>query len=93
MEQEMPKKKRDYLLPGSIVLAAILVVGAIVYSAGKASGNQAANLPGAIPQTGDFTKVQPISASDDHWYTARPSKDCDMARGTPFDGCDAPDTG
>jgi protein-disulfide isomerase len=61
--EENTKKKRDYLLPGSIVLAALLVVGAIVYSAGKSSGNQAANLPSAAP-TGDFTKVLPISAAD-----------------------------
>ncbi len=63
MEENIQKKKRDYLLPVSILVAAVLVAFAIVYSAGKSSGSQAANLPSA-PQTGDFTKVQPVIASD-----------------------------
>ncbi len=65
MEEQTSKKKSDYLLPASIVLSALLVVGAIIYSAGKSAGNQTANLPSTVPpQTGDFTKISPISASD-----------------------------
>ena len=65
MEQETPKKKRDYLLPISILVAAVLVAVAIVYAAGRgnSNGNQAANLPSTV-QTGDFTKVKPVTASD-----------------------------
>jgi len=42
MEEE-PQKKRDYLLPASILIAAVLVSGSIFYLVGnlRGDGNQA----------------------------------------------------
>ncbi len=58
MENET--KKRDYLLPASVLIAALLVAGALIYSTGAKNinpGNQSANLnqniQSSVPQVGD----------------------------------------
>ena len=59
-----PAKKKDWMLPASIVLAALLVAGALVYNVGKKDEGAQANLAGsakaAVPE--NVAKV----TADDH---------------------------
>jgi len=75
MEPQPPAgKKRDYLLPASILIAALLVSISLVYNAGKQAtptqtGDLAAaanaNQPTAQPAGGSASSMKPVSA-DDH---------------------------
>ncbi len=62
-------KKRDWLLPASILVAALLVSVSLVYSAGKKSSGGTANLKesvqSALPSNPSVNNIRPISA-DDH---------------------------
>lgn len=54
---EQPQNKKDYLLPVSILVAGVLIAGAVVYSSGRSSQNQ-------IPSpTGNNTRAAAPSAS------------------------------
>ncbi len=60
--------KKDWLLPASILIAAILISGSLVYNAGKSSpktevGNRPSDNP-ANQQGGAITNMQPISSDD-----------------------------
>jgi len=60
-------KKKDYLLPVSILIAAILISGAVFYNAGKSSNtnnNVPANNPAAAQDDGAAKNVRPISNKD-----------------------------
>lgn len=73
METEKEQsKKRDFLLPGSILVAALLVSIALVYSAGKKSNNNlSANIAGNVNQQNQPAPAQinikTVSAAD-HIY-------------------------
>lgn len=58
---EQNTKKRDYFLPASILIAAVLVSGALVYNVGKKSGGP----PGSEASSEPTTGMRPVSA-DDH---------------------------
>lgn len=63
---ETSKKSRDMFLPVSIIIAAVLVSGAVVYSATKkspASPNPDANPPATAEQPGPEA-MRPVSAED-----------------------------
>ncbi len=63
---ETPQKPRDMFLPVSIIVAAVLVSGAVVYSATKkspASPNPDANPPAAAEQPSP-NAMRPVSAED-----------------------------
>lgn len=60
MEEEKIKKSKDYFLPFSILIAAILIAGSLVYSAGKSTApvnplaaDLNANIPTAKPDVSD----------------------------------------
>ncbi len=59
------KKKRDYLLPSSILVAALLISGALIYNSGKPSDEKnLANLSAnAVPEN-PLEAIQPITAED-----------------------------
>lgn len=50
MEPAAPQPKKDYLLPASILIAALLIAGALVYNVGQRSDGQTASLSGAAGQ-------------------------------------------
>lgn len=63
---ETSKKSRDMFLPVSIIVAAVLVSGAVVYSATKKSSDPASsekNPPVAVQQPGPDS-MRPVSAED-----------------------------
>lgn len=65
MEPEKPK--RDFLLPASILIAALMVTVGLVYNTGKNKENQAADLAGsagANAQTASPDNVKPVSSAD-----------------------------
>ncbi|MBI2515258.1 DsbA family protein [Candidatus Wolfebacteria bacterium] len=66
--EEMVAAKKDYLLPASIVVAALLVAGAWVYTAGlkNVNPNGAVNQPIAqpTPENDSGINILPISAND-----------------------------
>ena len=68
---EQTEKKRDYLLPASILIAALLVSISLVYNAGKNAGPDGANPPGDSDVTTGVepspVNMQPVSA-DDHIF-------------------------
>ncbi|MEK7513205.1 MAG: thioredoxin domain-containing protein [Patescibacteria group bacterium] len=66
MEQE--EKKREYLLPVSIMVAAVLIAGSLVYSAGKRADTGTKNEPAdgnpaAVAQPSPVN-VKPVTAGD-----------------------------
>jgi len=64
---EPEKQKRDYVLPASILIAALMVTFALVYNTGKKTENQAANLAGSARNNLNAPtpeNVRPISAAD-----------------------------
>lgn len=64
-----PKQKKDYLLPASILIAALLIAGAVFYNAGtknKVAG-PADGQPTDQQQTGDPKNVKAISSDDHIW--------------------------
>jgi len=68
MEHE-EKKKKDYLLPGSILIAALLIAGALFYNTGKTTNQNGENQNAGENQISDLTSdsaknVRPISDSD-----------------------------
>jgi len=64
MENETKRTKKDYLLPGSILVAALLVSLALVYNAGRGNSQSqlAGNFEGAALPASD--QVRPIDAED-----------------------------
>ncbi len=70
-QKEVTKKNRDFLLPASILIAALLVSISLVYSTGKKNGNNlTANLNGNSNKNGSATatiNIKPVSGSD-HTY-------------------------
>jgi protein-disulfide isomerase len=76
---EQNARQRDYFLPGSIVIAAVLISVSLIYSTGKnagggSGGGQAANLGGGIPTTPSAENARPVD-SNDH---IRGSKNADV---------------
>ena len=66
-EPENEKPKRDYVLPVSILIAALLVAVALVYNAGKKAENQPANLAGSAqnnPNAPMPESIKPVSVAD-----------------------------
>lgn len=71
--QNNPEPKRDYVLPASILIAALLVSLSLVYNAGKKpdagssaenpSPSLAGNVAGAVPQSPE-NNVRPVSSAD-----------------------------
>jgi len=66
---EQPTKKRDYLLPGSILISALLISISLVYSAGKKSSNDNlnANLSGSVESLRPRSvtvNLRPVDAND-----------------------------
>ncbi|MCL4399796.1 DsbA family protein [Patescibacteria group bacterium] len=59
------KKKRDFLLPASILISALLISISLVYNAGKKSdaAQNTANLAGAAQNTAEIT-LPPITSAD-----------------------------
>ena len=68
-EDQLTKPKRDYLLPASIFVSAVLIAGSLVYSAGKKAGNPntQANLGGAAGNEPVSVKLESVS-KDDHIF-------------------------
>lgn len=60
MENE---KKKDYLLPASILISALLISVALIYNVGKKDG-QSASLTESTSLTPSIEKVKPISKED-----------------------------
>lgn len=56
--------KKDYLLPGSVLIAAVLISVSLVYNAGKKDGALEANLGGAVSPTPTPLNVRPVSDKD-----------------------------
>ena len=71
-EQTTLQKKRDYLLPASILIAALLISVSLVYSAGKRSGGGTASLVGAGGNEPGKTEPSPLNikpvTSEDHIF-------------------------
>lgn len=65
MEHEH-KQKRDYLLPASILIAAVLIAGAVFYNAGKTNNPSNEGVPNNPAVAGDQAakNVRPISKKD-----------------------------
>lgn len=65
-EDQVAKPKRDYFLPASILIAALLISGSLVYSTGKKSGSSdlEANLGGAAGNQPTPVKLEPVSKND-----------------------------
>ncbi len=64
---EPEKQKRDYLLPASILIAALMVTFALVYNTGKKTENQGANLAGSAVNNANAPtpeNVKPVSETD-----------------------------
>ncbi len=64
---EPEKQKRDLILPASILIAALMVTIALVYSTGKKTENQAANLAGSVQTNQNAPtpeNVKPVSETD-----------------------------
>ena len=61
-------KKRDYLLPVSIIVAAVLVSGALVYNVGRNASdpNLAADVAGepSLPTSSAASNIKPVDAGD-----------------------------
>jgi protein-disulfide isomerase len=65
--QPQEKPKRDFLLPASIMIAAVLISVSLVYNAGKKSpATGAANLAGGVQgtQAVDSLSLKPVTAAD-----------------------------
>lgn len=62
------KQSKQIPIPIAIILAGIIIAGAVIYSSGKTDNKNVANNPGqqavAQQQTGDLEKMTPISSSD-----------------------------
>lgn len=65
MESEKPK--RDYVLPASIIIAALLISGALVYNVGRKSGSVGENVAGGEQGPVSVDNIRPVSAAD-HIY-------------------------
>ncbi|KKT89079.1 MAG: hypothetical protein UX26_C0024G0002 [Parcubacteria group bacterium GW2011_GWC1_45_9] len=69
MEEKIPEvlreKKRDWLLPVSILVAAVLVSGSLFYSAGKGTSQKAASLTPPEDSAPSLGNIRPVSG-DDH---------------------------
>jgi protein-disulfide isomerase len=67
-EEKAEGKKRDFLLPASILIAALIVSISLVYNAGKKTG-EGTNVP-AVAGTGDAIQPSPVNmkaiTADDH---------------------------
>lgn len=62
---EAGTKKRDVLLPASIVIAGVLVAGAVIWSVGKGAGNAPAGpSAAATPDGPDIASLRPVDAND-----------------------------
>ncbi len=57
------QQKRNYFLPISILIAGVLISGAVVYSVGRSSANLGA-LPQEPPPTGNLDDLKPITGKD-----------------------------
>jgi protein-disulfide isomerase len=58
------KVKRDWLLPASILIAAILISGALVYNAGKNGSDTPVRIPSGGEESVSLEKMRPISEND-----------------------------
>lgn len=65
-ESQTYKPKRDYLLPASILISALLVAGSLVYSAGKKAGSPElrGNVGGAAGNQPTQLELEPVSKND-----------------------------
>jgi protein-disulfide isomerase len=64
---EPEKQKRDYVLPASILIAALMVTFALVYNTGKKTEDQAANLAGSAQNNQNAPtpeNIKPVSGAD-----------------------------
>lgn len=67
-ENNKTTQKNTLAMPIAVVIAGVLIAGAVIYSGGKTVDNSVARVPerqGAVQQTGDLKKMVPIS-KDDH---------------------------
>lgn len=67
-ENNKTTQKNTLAMPIAVVIAGVLIAGAVIYSGGKTADNSIAKVPerqGAVLQTGDLKKMVPIS-KDDH---------------------------
>ena len=63
---EQMSKNRDFLLPGSIIIAAVLIASSVFYSAGKKTGGETKNLAAGLEAAAaSLDNVRPVE-SDDH---------------------------
>ena len=63
MEDQQVETKNNMMIPGAIVIAGVLIAGAVIYSNGGSPTTPTG--AGAVQESGSTDKVRPISA-DDH---------------------------
>lgn len=56
--------KKDYLLPASILIAALLISGSLIYNAGKKENSAGMDRKSAVSPTPTPLNVRPVSAED-----------------------------
>src|SRR3989338_10021269 len=65
--QTTQSPKNILTMPIAVVIAGALIAGAVIYSGGKTTNGNTANVPQQQPvaqQTGDLEKMTPITSSD-----------------------------
>lgn len=67
MEEDKEQKQKDYLLPASIIVAAVLIAGSWIYTAGLKNSSSTSEKRNAqiSESTGGVINMRPVS-SDDH---------------------------
>jgi len=64
MEENIKSGKRDWLLPASIVVAALLIAGSLFYNAGSRSGQKTATVSPPDNAAPSVSNARPVSAAD-----------------------------
>lgn len=58
------EKKRDYILPLSIIIAAVLIAGSFIYSAGKKNSQEAVDNSAKLEESTSTAKLLEINSND-----------------------------